>query len=97
MAKVTESGCVDSCYLGRLWKESSIAGAGNVTYDYKEGWERLENGKFKKRSLPPLEGGPFTLAPEYLVGWRDLTGQEKCDKITAFDLAMKTVGNSKAN
>jgi hypothetical protein len=80
VAKVTKSGCVDSCYLGRLWKESSLSNA-----TYQEGYEKVADGKFVKRQLPPLEGGPITPTPGYLEGWLKLSGQEKCDRIRAFD------------
>lgn len=72
-------GCVDSCFLGRAWKENSLVEG--EPYEYKEGWEKRPNGKMVKRSLPPLEGGPITPAPEYLIGWSELSMEEKCNRI----------------
>jgi hypothetical protein len=77
-AKVVD-GCIDSCFLGRLWKENSLTN--DAVYEYKEGWVKNENGKFVRRALPPLEGGPITPVPEYLVDWNMLSMREKCERI----------------
>ena len=77
-AKVVD-GCIDSCFLGRLWKENSLTDG--ARYDYKQGCEKNENGKFVKKVLPPLEGGPITPAPEYLKDWDLLTTHEKCARV----------------
>lgn len=77
-AKVVD-GCIDSCFLGREWKESSLVDG--TSYEYKEGWDKRLDGKMIKRRLPPLEGGPITPAPEYLKGWNPLSMHEKCKRI----------------
>lgn len=77
-AKVVD-GCVDSCFLGRAWRDYSLVDGRR--YEYKEGWERRGDGKMVKRGLPHLEGGPITLAPEYLKDWNKLSMHEKCERI----------------
>jgi len=77
-AKVVD-GCIDSCFLGRTWKESSLVDG--MPYEYQEGWEKRDDGKMVKRVLPPLEGGPITHSPEYLKGWNKLSMEQKCEKI----------------
>lgn len=77
-AKVVD-GCVDSCFLGRAWKENSLSDGEH--YEFKDGWEKRSDGKIVKRVLPNLEGGPITPAPDYLKGWDKLSTKEKCARI----------------
>lgn len=65
-------GCVDSCFLGRMWKENSLAN--DELYEYKVEWEKRPDGKMIKRQmLYGFEGGPSTPAPEYLKDWCKLS------------------------
>lgn len=72
-AKISD-GCVDSCFLGRLWNEAS-------THSSMED----ANG-FEGDYLPNFEGGPITPVPEYLKGWGQMTTKEKCDRIATLTL-----------
>jgi len=77
-AKVVD-GCVDSCFLGKAWKENSLTKG--ESYQFKAGWEKRHDGKMVKMKMPRLEGGPITSAPKFLKDWGKLSMHEKCARI----------------